>query len=62
MITVISVRCRAPDELLHLAPFEAGSGTSVFTLCLERWSKQEVCREDSELCPICVRKWKEKNR
>lgn len=61
MITVISVVCSPPDERLHLASYQGGLGTSVFTLCLERWKERQPCRTDSVLCPICVEKWKEKN-
>jgi hypothetical protein len=55
---LISVLC-PPDQRLHLAPEEQGCGASVFTLCLERWTRREPCREDSELCTECVEKWKE---
>lgn len=58
-LTVISVICRPPDERIHLAPTTPGRGTSVLTLCLEKWKKREPCRADSKLCPECVRKWKE---
>lgn len=60
--TVISVVCRPPDQRIHLAPTEPGIGTSVFTLCLEKWTKRQECREDSELCQECILKWKEKGR
>ena len=59
-MTVISVLCRS-DAQLHLAPTETGLGASSYTLCLERWTKREPCREDSEICSVCIAKWKEKN-
>lgn len=58
-VAVISVIC-PPDERIHLAPTEKGVGASVFTLCLERWSRREPCREDSELCLECVQSWRAK--
>lgn len=58
---VISVTC-PPDPTLHLAPYEWGRGTSVFTLCLERWRKREDCREDSKFCSECVLKWREREK
>lgn len=60
-LAVISVVCPPPDKHIHLAPVERG-GANVLTLCLEKWTKQEKCRQDSELCPKCVEKWKEKGR
>ena len=54
---LVSVIC-ARDPRVHLAPYEQGIGTSVFTLCLERWAKQEQCREDSELCADCVNRYR----
>lgn len=59
-LAVISVICRPPDKRIHLAPTERGLGTNVLTLCLEKWTTAEECRQDSELCPECVKKWKEK--
>lgn len=59
MINVISVKCRLPDGHLHLAPYEAGLGTSSYTLCLERWTDREPARQDSQFCSECVQKWKD---
>lgn len=54
---LVSVIC-AHDPRLHLAPFEKGIGTSVHTLCLERWKDYAQCREDSELCADCVNRYR----
>ena len=53
VMTVISVVCKS-DSHLHLAPEEKGSGASVFTLCLEKWTKREPCRQASAFCPQCL--------
>ena len=56
MTQVISVIC-PPDQHLHLAPYQHGLGTSVFTLCLQKWTDREPCREGSTICPQCLTKW-----
>lgn len=56
-MNVVSVICKTPDARLHLAPYEPGLGTSVFTLCLQRWKWKEHARQDSILCAECVAKW-----
>lgn len=62
MKKIASVKCASPDAHLHLAPYEDGIGTERHTLCLEKWTKHEKAREDSQLCPVCVEKWNELNQ
>lgn len=59
MKKVVSVLCAKPDARLHLAIRETGLGTSVFTLCLERWRDYEPAREGCEFCRTCITKWKD---
>lgn len=60
-MNVISVKCPSGDGHLHLAPYEPGLGTSIFTLCLQRWTERETAREGFKLCPVCLEKWQFKS-